>query len=273
MSGPDDPAPPAGRVRVTSPLTSAPAHVRRSVRQEIDESTVIGEIYMRSLIRSQLRAALTVALTLVLSIGALPLVFLAFDTVTEFRVLGVPAPWLDPGCRGLSRPVPAGLGVHPAGRAGRAGLHRAGRAGRAMNTTYGIVAVALVSLATLGIGAFGLRVSRTTSDFYVASRSVSPLWNSSAIGGEYLSAASFLGVAGLVLAHGADMLWYPIGWTTGYLMLLVFVAAPLRRSGAYTIPDFAQVRLQSARVRQVASAPGRGGRLAVPDARSSRARG
>lgn len=122
-----------------------------------------------------------------------------------------------------------------------------------MNSTYGIVAVTLVSLATLGIGAFGLRVSRTTSDFYVASRSVSPVWNSSAIGGEYLSAASFLGVAGLVLAHGADMLWYPIGWTTGYLMLLVFVAAPLRRSGAYTIPDFAQVRLQSVRVRQVAS--------------------
>ena len=83
-----------GRVRVTSPLTSAPAHVRRSVRQEIDESTGIGEIYMRSLIRSQLRAAIAVALTLVLSVGALPLTFMAFDTVTEFRVLGVPAPWL-----------------------------------------------------------------------------------------------------------------------------------------------------------------------------------
>jgi hypothetical protein len=83
-----------GRVRVTSPLTSAPAHVRRSVRQEIDESTGVGEIYMRSLIRSQLRAALTVAVTLMLSIGALPLTFLYFDTVTEFRVLGVPAPWI-----------------------------------------------------------------------------------------------------------------------------------------------------------------------------------
>ena len=63
-----------------------------------------------------------------------------------------------------------------------------------MNSTYGVVAVALVAIATLGIGAFGLRMSRTTSDFYVASRSVSPVWNSSAIGGEYLSAASFLGV-------------------------------------------------------------------------------
>ena len=92
--GPADRPTPTGRVRVTSPLTSAPTRVRRSVPQEIDESTGIGEIYMQSLIRSQLRAALTVALTLVLSVGALPLTFMAFDTVTEFRVLGVPAPWL-----------------------------------------------------------------------------------------------------------------------------------------------------------------------------------
>ena len=83
-----------GRVRVTSPLTTAPAHVRRSVRQEIDESTGVGEVYMRSLIRAQLRAALTVAATLVLSIGALPLLFLAFDSVTEMHLLGVPVPWL-----------------------------------------------------------------------------------------------------------------------------------------------------------------------------------
>ncbi|MGZ8724387.1 MAG: sodium:solute symporter family transporter, partial [Aeromicrobium sp.] len=122
-----------------------------------------------------------------------------------------------------------------------------------MNASYGVFAVTAVAIATIAIGAFGLRFSRTTSDFYVASRSVSPIWNSSAIGGEYLSAASYLGVAGLVLAYGADMLWYPIGWTAGYLLLLVFVAAPLRRSGAYTIPDFAQVRLQSTTVRYIAS--------------------
>ncbi len=120
-----------------------------------------------------------------------------------------------------------------------------------MNPTWGIVAVAAVSITTLVIGAFGLRLSRTTSDFYVASRSVSPGLNGSAISGEYLSAASFLGVAGLILVGGADMLWYPIGWTVGYLLLLVFGAAPLRRSGAYTIPDFAQSRLQSLAARRV----------------------
>jgi cation/acetate symporter len=122
-----------------------------------------------------------------------------------------------------------------------------------VNATASIVAVVLVAAATLGIGALGLRFSRTTSDFYVASRSVGPLWNASAIGGEYLSAGSFLGVAGLVLAFGADMLWYPVGWTAGYLVLLVLVAAPLRRSGAYTLPDFAEARLESAAVRRISS--------------------
>ncbi len=122
-----------------------------------------------------------------------------------------------------------------------------------MRSGYGVTAIVIVSLATLAIGAYGWRFSRTTSDFFVASRSVRPALNASAIGGEYLSAASFLGVAGLVLAFGADMLWYPVGWTAGYLVLLVLVAAPLRRSGAYTLPDFAEARLESRAVRSTSS--------------------
>lgn len=123
-----------------------------------------------------------------------------------------------------------------------------------MSAAYGLAGVLLVVVATVLIGVLGVRISRTTSDFYVASRTVTPLRNASAIGGEYLSAASFLGIAGLILAHGADMLWLPVGWTGGYLILLVLVSAPLRRSGAYTLPDFAEARLESMAVRRVASA-------------------
>ena len=122
-----------------------------------------------------------------------------------------------------------------------------------MNGPAGVISITLVCVVTLVIGAFGLRLSRTTSDFYVAGRSVSAGWNASAIGGEYLSAASFLGVAGLVYSLGVDMLWFPVGYTVGYLVLLVLVAAPLRRSGAYTLPDFAEARLESKRVRALAS--------------------
>jgi Na+(H+)/acetate symporter ActP len=118
---------------------------------------------------------------------------------------------------------------------------------------YTVTAVAVVVLATVLVGGFGLRISRTTSDFYVASRTVRPALNAAAISGEYLSAASFLGIAGLVLLHGPDMLWYPVGYAAGYLVLLVFVAAPLRRSGAYTLPDFAEGRLESRPVRLLVS--------------------
>ena len=125
-----------------------------------------------------------------------------------------------------------------------------------MNTLasgWGLFAIILVCVATVAVGALGLRMSRTTSDFYVAGRVVTAGWNASAIGGEYLSAASFLGVAGIIYSLGTHMLWLPVGYTLGYLILLVLVAAPLRRSGAYTIPDFAEARLSSRRVRRIAS--------------------
>ncbi|MER5332723.1 cation acetate symporter [Micromonospora sp. NPDC002717] len=117
-----------------------------------------------------------------------------------------------------------------------------------------VPAIVAVTLVTVGIGFYGLRLARTTSDFLVASRAISPTWNAAAIGGEYLSAASFLGVAGLILKYGVDVLWYPVGFAAGYLALLLFVAAPLRRSGAFTLPDFCELRLGSRRLRTLATA-------------------
>ncbi|MFI7531013.1 cation acetate symporter [Nocardia salmonicida] len=121
------------------------------------------------------------------------------------------------------------------------------------NPALTVAALLLAALATVGIGFYGVRLSRTTSDFLVASRTVGSRWNAAAISGEYLSAASFLGVAGLIAKYGADALWYPVGFTAGYLGLLMFVAAPLRRSGAYTVPDFAEFRLGSIRLRRMAA--------------------
>jgi Na+(H+)/acetate symporter ActP len=116
-----------------------------------------------------------------------------------------------------------------------------------------IIAVAAMAVATIGLGAWGVRFARTTSDLFVASRAISPWWNAAAISGEYLSAASFLGIAGLQMRIGAAALWLPVGFTAGYLALLLFVAAPLRRYGSYTIPDFAEARLTSARMRTLAA--------------------
>ncbi|WP_017972714.1 cation acetate symporter [Actinopolyspora halophila] len=113
--------------------------------------------------------------------------------------------------------------------------------------------VTLIAAVTFALAMWGSRGARTTSDFLLARRMVGVERNAAAIAGEYLSAASFLGVAGLLLKDGIEALWYPIGYTAGYLALILFVAAPLRRSGAYTLPDFAQVRLDSTRVRAVST--------------------
>jgi len=107
-----------------------------------------------------------------------------------------------------------------------------------------------VVLATLLIGARGVAALRSTSDFLVASRRISPTLNAAAVSGEYLSAASFLGVAGLVVKNGVGALWYPVGFTAGYLAMLLFVAAPMRRTGALTVPDFAEARLGSPALRR-----------------------
>jgi cation/acetate symporter len=117
-----------------------------------------------------------------------------------------------------------------------------------------LLAVGAVTLGTLGLGTWGVRFARTTSDLLVASRAVTPWWNAAAISGEYLSAASFLGIAGLEMQIGASALWQSLGFTAGYLALLLFVAAPLRRYGSYTIPDFAEARLHSPGIRLLAAA-------------------
>ncbi len=106
--------------------------------------------------------------------------------------------------------------------------------------------------ATLVMGYWAAGKAKTASDFFVAGRGVSVGWNASAISGEYLSAASFMGVAGTVMSSGYDALWYPVCYACGYLFLLLFIAGPLRRFGAYTIPDFAEGRFDSPLFRKIA---------------------
>ncbi|WP_024876912.1 cation acetate symporter [Saccharomonospora piscinae] len=118
---------------------------------------------------------------------------------------------------------------------------------------WALASVALVMLATAYLAVRAALSATATGDFRLARRMVRSRRNASAISGEYLCAASFLGVAGLVLKDGADALWFPIGFTAGFLALVIFVAAPLRRSGAYTIPDFLEARLNSPSLRRVSS--------------------
>lgn len=94
----------------------------------------------------------------------------------------------------------------------------------------------------------------STLDFYLAGQRVGVVTNACAICGDYFSAASFLGVAAAVYASGLDGVWYATGFAAGFVPVLLFVAAPLRRFGEFSIPDFLGRRLGSETVRAVAVA-------------------
>jgi cation/acetate symporter len=92
----------------------------------------------------------------------------------------------------------------------------------------------------------------SASDFFVGGRSFGWFTNGSAIAGDYLSAATFLGLAGLTFAIGYDGAFYTFSFSIGLTLLAIFVAGPLRRFGAYTIADFVAYRFHSKRARLVA---------------------
>ena len=109
--------------------------------------------------------------------------------------------------------------------------------------------------ASLGITWVAARRTKTTEDFYAAGRSVTALQNGLALAGDYMSAASFLGIAGLVALSGFDGLIYSIGFLVGWPVVLCLIAEPLRNLGRYTFADVVAFRLQQRPVR-VASAFG-----------------
>ena len=94
MTDPTSEDPTRGRVRITSPHTGAQPYVRRSVREEIDLSTGVGEVYIRSLMRTQLRSALLILALLIGSVGALPVAFAYVDGFGDLRLWGVPLAWI-----------------------------------------------------------------------------------------------------------------------------------------------------------------------------------
>ncbi len=115
--------------------------------------------------------------------------------------------------------------------------------------TIAITLVVVLILFTIGLSIFSRRFTRTTADFYLAGRKVGSFTNASAISGDYLSAASFLGVAGAVYASGLDGVWYAAGFAGGFMVVVLFIASPLRRFGEYTVADFAFGRFGTSRMR------------------------
>jgi cation/acetate symporter len=139
------------------------------------------------------------------------------------------------------------------------GLIRGGTTAQAVETKIGepnVVAMAFFLgfiLVTLSITYWAARRTRTTEDFYAAARSITAGQNGLALAGDYMSAASFLGIAGLVSTTGFDGLIYSTGWLVGWPVVLFLIAEPLRNLGKYTFADVVATRLQQAPVRIAAA--------------------
>ena len=108
-------------------------------------------------------------------------------------------------------------------------------------------------VATLGITYYAAKRSKSASQFYAAGRSVTGWQNGLALAGDYMSAASFLGIAGLVSLKGFDGLIYSIGFLVGWPIIMFLIAEPLRNLGKYTFADVLAYRLRQKPIRIAAS--------------------
>lgn len=111
----------------------------------------------------------------------------------------------------------------------------------------------LIVAITLAVTYWAAKRTKTTAEFYAAGRSISGVQNGIAIAGDYLSAASFLGIAGLIALNGYDGFMYSVGWLVAYITVLLVVAEPLRNSGKYTMADVLAYRLNPKPVRTAAA--------------------
>src|SRR5512143_3371473 len=107
---------------------------------------------------------------------------------------------------------------------------------------------------TLGITYWAAKRTRTTKEFYAAGRSITGFQNGLALSGDYMSAASFLGIAGLVSTKGYDGLIYSVGWLVGWPIIMFLIAEPLRNLGKYTFADVVAFRLSQRPIRAAAAA-------------------
>jgi len=111
----------------------------------------------------------------------------------------------------------------------------------------------IVVAVTLGITAWAARRARTTVQFWAAGRQIKGWQNGLAIAGDYMSAASFLGIAGLIAFNGYDGFMYSVGWLVAYLTVLFLIAEPMRNTGKYTMADVLAYRMSPVPVRSAAA--------------------
>ena len=124
--------------------------------------------------------------------------------------------------------------------------------GKAPNLSA-IVMFLVFASATLLITYRAANRTRSAADFYAAGAGISGVQNGLAMAGDYMSAASFLGISGLVFASGYDGLVYSVGWLVGWPIIMFLIAERLRNLGRYTFADVVSFRLEPVSIRTLSA--------------------
>ncbi len=119
--------------------------------------------------------------------------------------------------------------------------------------TITITMFAIIIAITMGIVVWAAKHTKTAADFYAAGGGITGTQNGWAIAGDYMSAASFLGISGLISLYGYDGFMYSVGWLVAYITVLLIVAEPCRNAGKYTLGDILSFRTEPKPVRAVAA--------------------
>jgi cation/acetate symporter len=158
------------------------------------------------------------------------------------------APAAAPGAPAMAAPGAA----TPAPAAAPAPLEKKKVALKA-NKAITLSMFAVIISITLGVVVWAARKTKTAADFYAAGGGITGTQNGWAIAGDYMSAASFLGISGLISLYGYDGFMYSVGWLVAYITVLLIVAEPCRNAGKYTLGDILSFRTDPKPVRAVAA--------------------
>jgi cation/acetate symporter len=119
---------------------------------------------------------------------------------------------------------------------------------------YVTIPIFLIIIAvTMAVVVWSAKRTKSAADFYTAGGGITGTQNGWAIAGDYMSAASFLGISGMISLYGYDGFMYSVGWLVAYITVLLIVAEPCRNAGKYTLGDILSFRTEPKPVRAVAA--------------------
>jgi cation/acetate symporter len=192
---------------------------------------------------------LFVALTLALSLGSLAYAADPAKAPADPGATAATAPAAAPGTPAAVGAPAATPGAPAAAPAAPIKPKRELKANKAITLTMFAIIISI----TLGVVVWAAKHTKTAADFYAAGGGITGTQNGWAIAGDYMSAASFLGISGLISLYGYDGFMYSVGWLVAYITVLLIVAEPCRNAGKYTLGDILSFRTNPKPVRAFAA--------------------